>query len=162
MRCSIDGCNRPVRARTWCAAHYQRWQSTGDALGSKPRPSVEERIAARIEKQGDGCWLWTGQLTDKGYGSISVDGRMRPAHRVLYEMAKGAIDPTLVLDHLCRNRACVNPDHLRVVTHRENILAGEGIAARNARKTRCPRGHRLDTFDGRQRRCSTCDAGRVR
>lgn len=70
-----------------------------------------------------------------------VDGKRKSGHRVAYEDKYGTIPEGMVLDHLCRNRACINPDHLEVVTQRENIMRGVGVAAKNAQKTHCKRGH---------------------
>jgi hypothetical protein len=76
----------------------------------------------------NGCWLWTGSLNNKGYAQLGVAGRVRSAHRVAYELFKGAIPDGLQIDHLCRVRQCVNPDHLEAVTQSVNIR--RGVAAR--------------------------------
>lgn len=94
----------------------------------------------KIEIQPNGCWQWTGN-TGRGYGRISANGRPQQAHRVGYELLVGPIPEGLTLDHLCRNRGCVNPAHVEPVTHRENVLRGEGVAANRARQTHCKRGH---------------------
>lgn len=83
------------------------------------------------------CWEWTGRLSDKGYGVVWVDGAWVGAHKYIYEYLVGKVDDGLVLDHLCRNRKCVNPDHLEPVTVEENNLRGYGIMAVNARKDKC-------------------------
>jgi len=87
----------------------------------------------------DGCWLWQGPLSPNGYGRTSK----WYAHRAMYEILMGPIPPRLVIDHLCRVRRCVNPDHMEVVTRGENVLRGETVSARAARQTHCKRGHLL-------------------
>jgi hypothetical protein len=95
-------------------------------------------------ERSDGCWIWTGYLHPSGYGQWWLpkpDGHRAYAHRFAYEQIVGPIPDGLTLDHLCRNRACVNPVHLEPVTNRENILRGSGRSAVNVRKTECPKGH---------------------
>jgi hypothetical protein len=89
----------------------------------------------------DGCWQWNGYVADDGYGRLRADTRMVLAHRWVYEERRGAIPADLELDHLCRNRSCVNPDHLEPVVTAVNVLRGESLPAQNARKTHCVRGH---------------------
>lgn len=105
----------------------------------------------------NGCWEWAGAISTAGYGQIFVDGRHRPAHRISYEAHVGEIGDGLHIDHLCRNRKCVNPDHLEPVTPVENIMRGEGIMAQNARKDQCHRGHDFDA----QNTYITPDGGRM-
>lgn len=101
----------------------------------------EERILARFER-GAGCWEWDRiSPGSKGYGVVRYEGRQQQAHRAVYQILVGPIPEGLTLDHLCRNRACVRPDHLEPVTMGTNILRGETLAARNAAKTHCPHGH---------------------
>ncbi|HET98764.1 hypothetical protein LCGC14_2132030 [marine sediment metagenome] len=88
-----------------------------------------------------GCWVWNGaKCGRKGYGSVSINGHTRRAHRVVYEINKGTIPNGLQLDHSCRNTSCVNPDHLEPVTNRENIERTPAvITARTA--SHCRQGH---------------------
>jgi len=86
-----------------------------------------------------GCWLWSGPLNAKGYGK---HGR-KMAHRLVYEILRGSVPDGLQLDHTCRTRQCVNPDHLEPVTSRVNTMRGVGIAARRAVSTTCKSGHQL-------------------
>lgn len=143
--CSIEGCEKQRSARGWCKFHYQRWYLYGDPL--REPPSAEERFWTFVSK-GEGCWEWTGHIIPTtGYGQWSYGGRPSKkslAHRYSYQIMRGEIPARLQLDHLCRNRRCVNPDHLEAVTQRVNILRGNGASARNARKTHCIRGHAFD------------------
>lgn len=105
--------------------------------------TVSERFTRYVKVDAEtGCWVWTGAKQKDGYGTISDNGR-RPAHRVSYERFVGPLIKGLTIDHLCRNRLCVNPDHLEQVTFKENVLRGVGPTAVNARKTHCIRGHEL-------------------
>lgn len=89
------------------------------------------------------CLLWAGTIDSKGYGIYRPNRRVKPqkAHRVMYEILVGPIPEGLVIDHLCRNRRCVNPEHLEPVSMHENIMRGNGTFAVNARKTHCIHGH---------------------
>lgn len=108
------------------------------------RPNRPEDFWARVATAAIGCWEWQGKsVQTSGYGQLNYGGTRRLAHRLAYELAVGPVPEGLVLDHLCRNRLCVNPMHLEPVTNRENLRRGEGWAGRNARKTHCDRGHEL-------------------
>ena len=72
----------------------------------------------------NGCWNWEGSLTNDGYGICSYKGKNKVAHRLIYELINGKVPDGLQLDHLCRNRKCVNPDHLEIVTCKENVRRG--------------------------------------
>ncbi|WP_432110795.1 HNH endonuclease signature motif containing protein [Streptomyces sp. YPW6] len=103
-----------------------------------------DRFLAHITDTPAGCWQWTGYLMPNGYARISVAGERQYAHRVAYEAMVEPIPEGLVIDHLCRNRGCVNPEHLDAVTQRTNVLRGESQAAARARQTACVRGHAFD------------------
>lgn len=102
----------------------------------------QQRFWAKVEKT-ETCWLWTGYRDRGGYGQFSVDGKQRKPHRVAYEWTVGPIPEGLQLDHLCRVRHCVRPDHLEPVTCAENLRRGHGFVGINSRKTHCKRGHPL-------------------
>lgn len=108
------------------------------------------------------CIVWHGNICKhSGYGKVTSSGKTRSAHIVEWEKINGPKPPNLVLDHLCRNRACVNPGHLDLVTQRVNTLRGVGPIAMNAKKTHCKHGHELSgenllyTCRG-CRRCKAC------
>lgn len=102
-----------------------------------------------------GCWLRTKRVDRDGYGRI---GKRTLAHRYFWEAFNGPIPDGLELDHLCRVTSCCNPSHLEPVTHRENMLRGEGnIGAVNFKKARCPRGHEYSRIWRNHRICQTCN-----
>lgn len=90
-----------------------------------------------------GCWLWVGWVRPDGYGELHYRGLRDYAHRIAYRLFKSDIPPSMQVDHLCRVRCCVNPDHLQAVTQRENILRGYSAPSLNAKRTHCIRGHEL-------------------
>lgn len=129
---------------------------------------MAERLLSGVTFDDNGCWTWQ-RGKSHGYGSLRLPGsRHGIAHRLSYEEFIGPIPDGLYLDHLCRNRACINPAHLEPVTNRENILRSPIVpAALNAHKTHCPRGHAytpdntLIVNRGRSRRCRTCESERA-
>lgn len=119
------------------------------------RANGPEDFWARVEKCG--CWVWRGGRNSKGYGFVSMNGRAVLAHVWSYEQVYGAVPEGLELDHICRTRACVNPEHLEAVTHRVNLMRGRSFSAKNAKKTCCPKGHIFDHIDSRGWRvCVIC------
>jgi len=135
--------------------------------------AAADRFERYVQRQDQGCWIWTGTRTLHGYGSFCDNGPKVLVHRWSYEQHVGPIPDGLVIDHLCRNPPCVNPDHLEPVTQRENLMRSPIVlSAINARKTHCVRGHEftpentyIQPATGK-RRCRTCalaaEAVRVR
>lgn len=132
--------------------------------------SAFARLLRHIESGGStSCIKWTGHVCNGGYGRIRVGSVVRAAHRIAYTACVGAIPEGLHLDHLCRNRSCVNPAHLEPVPGRVNYLRGIGFPAVNAAKTHCLRGHSFadDGYyksknpTGYSRRCKLCHKARV-
>lgn len=128
---------------------------------------LPEQLGARLRLLPSGCWEWTGARTKRtnGYGQVRWRGRRRVVHQVVYELLVGPIPDGKTLDHVrtrgCVTRLCACPEHLEPVTMQENILRGDGMAARRARQTMCLRGHLLSGTNLRitnagSRRCLAC------
>lgn len=134
------------------------------------RMSLHDRFFDKVYMSLDGHWYWIGASTGSGYGHIqdAEQRRMRGAHEISFELHGGVIPPGKEIDHTCRIRLCVNPRHLRPLTHRANVLGGTGPISANAQKTHCLRGHEFDEAntktsmrDGHPRRlCRKCAQAR--
>ena len=123
--CSVEDCSSPAKARGWCIPHYKRWHKHGsptDLRRLKHRPrsaSLVDWFWSRVDKTGD-CWHWTAATNTAGYGQIWDGTKLLYAHRLSYEMARGALAHGEVVDHICHTQACVNPAHLQAVTQKQN------------------------------------------
>lgn len=176
--CKESGCINPAHARDMCGMHYERWRIKTPKALRAPGKTAAMPLADRIWKyvqKGPGCWIWTGSMQANGYGNIALSlredfkggsGRLL-AHRAMYELLKGPIPAGLDLDHICRVRKCVNPEHLEPVTRQVNVLRGQTVTAANAIKTHCIHGHPFDESNTRikkrpngkqSRNCKACDA----
>ncbi|WP_394253683.1 HNH endonuclease signature motif containing protein [Arthrobacter pityocampae] len=100
--------------------------------------TIRERIISKVLVDDAGCWVFQGAKNSKGYGSVRVDGASLSTHRVMYELDKGPIPDDMDVDHLCRVRACCNPEHLEAITRQ--IHATRSLAAQ---KDHCKKGHPL-------------------
>jgi hypothetical protein len=127
---------------------------------------IPAHVAERIDFAGP-CWEWTGWLNEWGYGRAYIATRVEnrtvwkswKVHRLVWTLLVGEIPKGLTLDHLCRNHACCNPDHLEPVTNRVNVLRGYGPSARQARQTHCKRGHEFtpeNTYRQKGRNSRAC------
>jgi hypothetical protein len=132
--------------------------------------SLIERVLSRCDIRTEGyatpCWISDRATQPNGYTKIGVNHRTMLTHRAAYEAAFGSIPIGMVLDHLCRNRACANPEHLDPVTHRENLLRGEGPTSREAAQTHCIANHPFSVDNTRitskgKRACRECDRHRA-
>lgn len=157
MNCSVSDCSAPGYAHELCNRHYLRARKYGDP--SQPSLTAEERFWLKVDKDTvDGCWLWIGAKKPSGYGGF----RGTQAHRWIWVHLNGSIPEELEVDHFfCNRRDCVNPQHLRLVSRRENVLRSNNFAAWNAAKTHCPKGHEYDednTYISKrgERKCRAC------
>jgi hypothetical protein len=137
--CQVTDCD----TKTWsdaryCSLHYEHMRKWG-----KFDRTIYDKIAEKYIIDDNGCWLWQKTMGMDGYSRITIAGKIQSLHRVMYIHAKGKIPAGLVIDHLCRVRHCINPDHLEAVTSGENVMRGIGPTARNKQKTHCIRGHEL-------------------
>lgn len=118
-RCEVDKCESPIEAKRYCSKHYHRWKKHG-STEDPYKKSVEEVFLENISQDG-ACVIWTGSITPHGYGDLRVNRNFRlRAHRYAWERINGPIPEDRVIDHKCWNRACVNPDHLRLATSSQN------------------------------------------
>lgn len=118
------------------------------------------RFDAKVQypETPDGCWIWTGARSTTGYGHTTIRGKYWGAHRLSYEAHVGPIPAGLDLDHLCRVRECVRPDHLEPVTRSENVRRGLPFKKAAPRPTHCPKGHPYSEDPSGRLRCRTCSA----
>lgn len=124
---------------------------------------IEDKIQP---EPNSGCWLWLAGLRDKneGYGGVNYEGKIWRSHKLVFTLLREVVPDGLLLDHLCRNRICCNPEHLEICSWKENIHRGVGIAAKNLVKTHCSKGHEFvpgNTYHyfgkkGRMRQCRIC------
>lgn len=125
------------------------------------REKTERLFWSRVNKSAT-CWLWTGGADNHGYVAAWFNGKNIRAHRLSLTLSGIELIDGLVVDHLCRNRKCVNPAHLRQITLVENILCGEGPCANHLRQTHCKYGHKLSGDNlvrftkAKRRTCKIC------
>ena len=130
--------------------------------------SLEDRFSAKLRINArTGCWDWIGATQPTGYGQLWNGVRPEQAHRIAFKLFTGAIPVGCEIDHLCRNRGCVNPAHLRAVPHKENMRVSDTLMGRNAAKTFCMRGHPLSGENlilnsSGARQCRECSNMRAR
>lgn len=168
--CYMEECEQPCAGFGLCKKHYMRWYRYGDPAATPRFDPLHIRFWKYVEKQSEeGCWNWTGAAT-RGYGAFAISQRPTVAvraHRFSYELEYGKIPDGLTIDHLCRNKSCVNPKHLEAVTPKVNVLRGDTITAANAKKTHCIHGHKFTKENTHitprgARRCRACERYRVR
>ena len=171
--CVIPECANDRHGRGVCRSHYMKaWRGeiAWPPYTDPPKPSKADRFWAKVDKgDDDDCWRWTASIYANGYGQFDQSG----AHRFSYEINHGAIPHGMVIDHLCRERSCVNPSHLELVTQSINVRRGYAppIAVTRmkdaaAARTHCKYGHELtpeNTYVTPRegwRQCRACRRGR--
>jgi hypothetical protein len=132
---------------------------------AKPYTIEELKSKTKLDPMTD-CWIWSGR-THYGYGRVNYKRKLWQAHRLFYTLFVGHIHQGHEIDHVCHNRACVNPEHLEQVTHTENMIRASGFAGINASKKECVRGHPLRgdnvySYTTKQRLCRECQKIRGR
>lgn len=167
-QCIASGCDRMARTVNLCNRHYlRRWKHGSTDLMPRGGMDLQARFWSKVNKTA-GCWTWLGARNNADYGLFRYDGKCQLAHRVSFILAGNTVPDDLELDHLCRNRACVNPAHLEAVTRRVNILRSACPIALNAAANVCPNGHPYTADNllvngrhgGRYRQCRECAAAR--
>lgn len=142
-----------------CAAPYMRTRAHNSAFCT-----ARCRFMAKVKVSEGGCWEWIGAEDGHGYGQINIGGRPVKAHRWAFEHIGGEpLSSVLVIDHLCRNRACVNPAHMEQVTNRTNSLRGESPSIVTRRTGICQRGHSMEDAivkPNGDRTCRACENAR--
>lgn len=128
--CSFDGCEKPHYGKGLCKGHWNQQRRGQELRPLRSKLTLEPRFWAKVKKT-PGCWVWTASTNSHGYGQFRVDGRMRRAHRVAWEMTNGPIPAGMSLDHRCANPLCVNPAHLRVTTRSQNMQHRIGAPRNN-------------------------------
>lgn len=130
--CSIEDCDRKHYARGWCNTHYARWRRSGGPLSAREYyTNPEVAFRERTTNAANGCIEWTSSRSGEGYGIMRANGGFVLAHRYAWERANGPIASGLHIDHKCHNRACVNTEHLRAVTNKQNSENKAGLNKNN-------------------------------
>lgn len=142
--CKINDCSQPRKARGLCNKHWYRQYRYGDvSYVCFIRGNDQERFWSKVKKS-EGCWTWLGYSNRRGYGQVILQGKVIGAHRAAWSLSGKELPKFklgLSLDHLCKNKLCVRPDHLEVVTTAENTLRSDNICMQNKAKTQCKNGH---------------------
>ncbi len=173
--CPVENCKNPLFAKGLCSTHYARWKRHGNVNVNLKKLSLGVKFWRHVfidSSVENSCWVWVGCIC-RGYGHFVTSQQptvIVKAHRFSYESLVGKIPDGLTIDHLCRNKACVNPNHLEPVTMRINVLRGTSIVANNAAKKQCDHGHSFDkknTYVYKSgprkgaRKCRTCERIRM-
>ena len=124
--CTVADCDRPSHGHGYCTKHYQRHAKFGDPLlGGSRYSSPDEAVRMRSRQEGE-CVVWTGHVNAKGYPRINTGARLELVHRYVWERENGPIPEGAEVDHICFNRACIKPEHLRLADRVSNTRHRSG------------------------------------
>lgn len=176
--CVLDDCTKPRESSDGlCGMHAARKRRNGDPrITKRVRTLDADTLRGRVERDSDGCLLFTGMVDDDGYGRVRWKGKEILVHRLAFQIAHGELPA--VVGHrchdeavlqgrchagVCKHRRCTNREHLYAQTVQTSGASGDNLGARNARKTHCPKNHELPPYEpGKRRNCKVCRAARER
>lgn len=141
--CRHLGCQRGSTHSGWCSSHYMQIRRKGYTSDLRIVGDPEKRFWSKVIKT-DTCWLWgPGPKDSHGYGQFSIGRKKVYPHRFSFELLVAPIAPGLEIDHICRNKICVNPDHLRATTREINLTNREDYQIKSDGIRRCYQGHEI-------------------
>lgn len=130
--CTVDECDKAQHSHGYCRNHARRWKRWGDPNVRRPLKTLEQRFWPKVQVTSAGCWEWQGSKDKLGYPRFADDSNtVRMAYRVWWEHNYGPVPEGLELDHICHNHSCVNLDHLRLATSRQNTEYRSGPTAKS-------------------------------
>lgn len=165
LTCEVVDCNVPQLCKGMCRPHRRRVLLYGSPherrmLYGEP---LAVRLFAKVRVAENGCWLFEPAVKVAWYGKVKTDWGAANVHVIVWNWLRGPVPDGLELDHLCRNKACCNPDHLEAVSHKENCRRGRGPEVARSRRftqTHCKRGHEFNLvntiYKKKQRVCRIC------
>lgn len=164
-QCKVPGCTKEAGTRGLCTMHYSRNRREALGVARPERYQVVDPLAKILSNIDVGfCWEWNRKLNNRGYGVTNVNKKRWYVHRLMWTLMVGPIPDGMEIDHMCRNRACCNPEHLDLVTGQVNTLRGVSPASSHAKRDECSYGHEytaetMHVVRG-ARRCRICERRR--
>jgi len=162
--CAFADCGRRLFCRGLCASHWRQWSRGCELKAVRQIRHKDDVPIIRFKQAANGCLEFVGIIEKTGYGRIWVNKRMEGAHRFVWQLLRGDIPSAMFVDHICRNRRCINILHLRLVDARTNCLENSvSLSAINSIKKVCKRGHEFSEANTHitklgHRMCRICHA----